>query len=175
MLHGDRVALRPFELDDVARLQVWFDDPEVRLGWDDEEATRSRADLEREMRPAITGEDHETHWFVIQEGDAPVGALHLHLSEHHHNAEIDILIGEAEAHDRGLGSDAIETIMRYVFDELACHRLWLITSANNPRAIRCYEKCGLQREGVLREAGFQAGVHVDGIIMSILDREWRQR
>jgi RimJ/RimL family protein N-acetyltransferase len=175
VLYGDRVALRPFELDDVARLQVWLDDPDVRLGWDDEEATRSRADLERELRPAITGEDQDTRWFVIQEDDAPVGALHLHLSEHHRNAEIDILIGEGAARDRGLGSDAIGTIMRYVFDELACHRLWLITSINNPRAIRCYEKCGLQREGVLREAGFQAGAPVDGVVMSILEREWRER
>ncbi|MBC8249877.1 MAG: GNAT family N-acetyltransferase, partial [Anaerolineales bacterium] len=42
----------------------------------------------------------------------------------------------------------------------------------NPRAIRCYEKCGFRHEGRLREARFSDGRYHDELMMGILREEF---
>ncbi|MDR0861894.1 MAG: GNAT family N-acetyltransferase [Oscillospiraceae bacterium] len=42
------------------------------------------------------------------------------------------------------------------------------------RGLRCYEKCGFRREGVLRESARIDGAWHADIIMSILENEWRE-
>jgi RimJ/RimL family protein N-acetyltransferase len=46
--------------------------------------------------------------------------------------------------------------------------------ADNPAGIRCYEKVGFSRDGVLRDEVFKNGVYVDRIIMSILRNEFKK-
>ena len=38
--------------------------------------------------------------------------------------------------------------MRLAFDKMNLHRVWLNVYDFNARGIRCYEKCGFEREGV---------------------------
>jgi len=47
--------------------------------------------------------------------------------------------------------------------------------ADNPRAIRTYEKAGFVHEGTLREAVFKRGKFSDIHMMSVLRREWEAR
>jgi RimJ/RimL family protein N-acetyltransferase len=44
---------------------------------------------------------------------------------------------------------------------------------NNPRAIRCYEKCGFRREGARREARWWAGRWWTIFDYAILEHEWQ--
>jgi len=48
------------------------------------------------------------------------------------------------------------------------HRVQLEVYDFNPRAMRCYEKCGFQVEGRQREALFRNGSYHDILIMGIL-------
>jgi RimJ/RimL family protein N-acetyltransferase len=41
--------------------------------------------------------------------------------------------------------------LRYAFNELNLHRVWLTTSAFNERALKLYEKLGFRHEGRGRE------------------------
>jgi len=72
------------------------------------------------------------------------------------------------------GTDAMRTLLRYLFGEMKLHRVELNTWSENKRAIRCYEKCGSHLEGTLRESVFciRDGKYYDGLIFGILDREF---
>jgi aminoglycoside 6'-N-acetyltransferase len=73
------------------------------------------------------------------------------LDESWRHADVDILLGPA-SQDRGLGTEAMRMILRYLIEERGHHRVTLSTSVDNARAIRVYEKVGFRRVGVTRKA-----------------------
>lgn len=85
---------------------------------------------------------------------------------------IGIVIGEKAHWGGGYGTDAIRTLLAYLFGELNMNRVYLEVDTLNERAIRCYEKCGFVREGTLRAHRWKRGEYRDNHIMSILRDEW---
>lgn len=53
------------------------------------------------------------------------------------------------------------------------HRIDLKVLDYNLRGIRCYEKCGFKKDGVLRENAYIEGKYYSDIVMSILDYEYQ--
>jgi RimJ/RimL family protein N-acetyltransferase len=44
--------------------------------------------------------------------------------------------------------------------------------ADNPRAIRSYEKVGFKHEGRYRQGVYKKGKYIDVLLMSVLREEW---
>jgi diamine N-acetyltransferase len=76
---------------------------------------------------------------------------------------------------KGLGKEMLRLIICKAFDEYSAHRLWLDVFEHNLRAQRAYSSVGFRREGVLREAVYRDGGYHSLILMSILDREYREQ
>ncbi len=55
---------------------------------------------------------------------------------------------------------------------MGLHRIHLSVFAGNRRGLRCYEKCGFQREGLQRKAFLKRGVWIDVVLMAVLREEW---
>lgn len=106
----------------------------------------------------------------------PVGFCGLYMIDAtHRRAEFGILIGEADARGRGLGTKVTSEILRVAFDELGLNRVFLELLASNSLARRVYEKCGFQLEGRARAHVLRNGRFVDVLSMGILADEFRQR
>ena len=67
-----------------------------------------------------------------------------------------------------------QLLLKYGFETMHLHRIDLKVLEYNRRAIRCYEKCGFQQEGVLRESAYIDGKFYADILMGILDREFHE-
>ena len=80
------------------------------------------------------------------------------------------------AHRRtGIGRKMVMAALRIGFDEMGLHRIDLNAFEFNEPAIRCYERCGFVKEGVLREAvRADDGSYWSMLQMSILEPEWRR-
>ena len=52
------------------------------------------------------------------------------------------------------------------------NRLWLTVLVDNPRAVRCYEKCGFLREGLLRQESYVDGEYRDVLMMALLREDY---
>jgi RimJ/RimL family protein N-acetyltransferase len=65
-------------------------------------------------------------------------------------------------------------VLRYAFDELGLRRVQLYVDEDNLRAIRCYEKCGFGREGLLRSYRLREGKPVNEIVMAALREEFER-
>ncbi len=173
MLYGNRVRLRAIERDDIPRFVTWFNDPEVRRHL---EAYRPLSYvMEEKWFEAHAQLDPNEHLFAIETADGVhIGNIGLHrVNWKDRNAELGIVIGEREYWGQGYGTDAILTMLNYAFDTLNLHRVFLRVNADNPRAIRCYEKCGFEHEGTLRQAVFAQGHYKDQYLMSILQPEFK--
>jgi aminoglycoside 6'-N-acetyltransferase len=84
------------------------------------------------------------------------------------HAGIDIAL-HPDLHEQGLGTDAVRTLTRHLFDDDGHHRVTIDPAAHNARAIRCYEKVGFRPVGIMRkyERGHDGTFH-DGLLMDLL-------
>lgn len=98
-----------------------------------------------------------------------VGSVYVRdIDETHHKAEYGIFIGEDNARGKGYGTAAAKLMIRYCFEELQLHRLFLRVYADNVRAIRSYEKAGFVKEAYLRDDVFIDGEYKDIVLMGII-------
>jgi RimJ/RimL family protein N-acetyltransferase len=67
----------------------------------------------------------------------------------------------------------MELLVKYGFETLNMHRVWLRVFERNKRAIRSYEKVGFVNEGQMRESDYKDGTYHNILIMSILRQEYR--
>jgi RimJ/RimL family protein N-acetyltransferase len=93
----------------------------------------------------------------------------------HGEAFVGIGIGERGSWGKGYGTDAMQVILRYAFQELNLRRVSLDTFEYNPRAIRSYEKAGFVHEGRARKFLLREGRRWDMYFMGILREEWLAR
>ncbi len=83
-------------------------------------------------------------------------------------AELHLSLGEKTIWGRGYGTAAIRRIVQYGFEEFDLRRIFATPDEDNVRVLRCFEKCGFVREGVLRQHRLRYGQPVNMVMMAVL-------
>ena len=177
VLRGRTVRLRPLEESDVSLLTGWYGDDDVRfwLHLSEDTPDMLTADAHRHRYELLRADPARVLWCIETAAGQPIGSLTLFdINPVHGRAELGVMIGEKDCWARGYGTDAIGQALAYAFGELDLRRVSLITDVDNERAIRCYEKCGFVREGLLRAHRLRDGQPLDMVTMAVL-REERER
>jgi RimJ/RimL family protein N-acetyltransferase len=171
-MQGKLVRLRAYEKSDADALFRWFSDEEVTR-WLGPPAFPSRAHQEKFIELASASSD-DAKYFAIETLDGKlVGDCGLRFIDwKSRKAEFFITIGEKQFWGKGLGSDALRIVVRLAFDKMNLNRLWLSVLVDNPRAVRCYEKCGFVREGLLRQESYVDGKYRDVLLMALLREDY---
>ena len=68
-------------------------------------------------------------------------------------AEVGIMIGDKNYWDNGYGTDALKTLVDYIFGYTSLKRLYLHTLATNKRAQNSFKKVGFSKVKKLRKDG----------------------
>jgi len=166
VIRGERVVLRPLVPGDRERLIEILSNPTVQQWWDSRGPENSARELleEDEVVPFAIDVDGEMIGSIqyAEEGDPD-----------YRRAGIDVFL-DAAHQDRGLGTEAVRTLARWLLEVRGHHRLTIDPAADNVRAIRAYEKVGFRRVGVMRqyERGRDGSFH-DGLLMDLLAGELR--
>jgi RimJ/RimL family protein N-acetyltransferase len=173
-MQGKLVRLRAYEKADAEALFRWFSDEEVTR-WLGPPNFPSRAQQEKFIELAQASGD-DAKYFAIETLDGKlVGDTGIrNIDWKSRKAEFFITIGEKQCWDKGFGTDALRVVIRLAFDKMNLNRLWLTALADNPRAIRCYEKCGFVREGLLQEESFVDGKYRDVHVMALLRDDYER-
>ena len=171
-MQGTLVRLRSYEKSDAEALYRWFSDEEVTR-WLGPPHFPSRAQQEKFIDLAAAGSD-DAKYFAIETLDGKlVGDTGIrNIDWKSRKAEFFITIGEKQLWDKGFSTDALRIVIRLAFDKMNLNRLWLTALADNSRAVRCYEKCGFVREGLLRQESFVDGKYHDVHIMALLREDY---
>jgi len=103
-------------------------------------------------------------------GGRPIGfANHRDWRPKPRSCEIGIGIGEPALWSKGLGRDALRTLLRHLIDDLGAHRVSLSVLAFNDRAIASYKACGFEVEGIERDAVLtDNGAFTDDVRMAFI-------
>ena len=172
-LVGERIFLRPFSVDDLPYIQKWSNDAELRrlIG---EVAPMSKADTEKWYGELLA--DRNRVWFaiVLKKGDRVIGeAGLLRMFRPWRNTDMTIIIGEKDEWGKGYGTEVGHLLLHYAFRQLGFHRISIGVVGFNKRALKFWESLGFKKEGIERESYYYDNEYSDGIMMSILEDEYR--
>lgn len=170
MILGTRIVLRAVEREHLPNYVQWLNDPKVLeyFGY----YVPLSLDQEETWYEEMLG-DRTARAFSIEFDGRHIGGAGYHrIDGRNASAEVGLFVGLPELWDKGLGSEALQTLLRFGFEQMNLHRVYLRVYAENERAIHMYEKVGFQREGCWRQAEFRHGRYHDLLWMSVLRDEW---
>lgn len=170
VLRGERVELRPAEVEDAERFGETTSGPDASQWWTGWDAQRFARDITEAQGPCSSG----IYLAIVFEGEI-VGVMDYdeETEPEYRYAMIDITIAD-EWQGRGLGTDALRTLARWLIEERGHHRLMIDPAVDNERAIHVYEKVGFRRVGVMRRYELLPdGSYRDGLLLDLLAEELR--
>ena len=174
MIYGQRIRLRHIEREDLPHFVAWLNDPEVRYGLamylplsqvEEEHWFENVQKRERDEQPLVIEVKSQDGWTMI--GNSGF----FNIDWRNRDAELGIVIGDKTYWNKGYGTEVMRLLLHHGFTTLNLHRIFLRVFAENPRAIRAYEKAGFVHEGRMRQAEFRDGKYLDVLFMSVLRPE----
>jgi aminoglycoside 6'-N-acetyltransferase len=158
-LTGRLCVLRPLCAADVPPLRAIHATPEVAAWWGEPEDDFPLSD-----------DPGATRFAVVLEGEVAGLVQYGEETEpDYRHAWIDVFVDPAR-HGRGVGTDAVATMVRHLTEDLGHHRVTIDPALDNAAAVRSYEKAGFRRVGVMHaaERDHATGGWRDGLLMEFV-------
>jgi RimJ/RimL family protein N-acetyltransferase len=179
LFEGDQVRFAAFDADkDAETFSKWTHDPDY-MHLTEFEPARPLAPfhVKKKFEEMEKEAGREFYYFVIRtkEDDRAIGFAHIRWVEWNHgNAHFNMGIGSPDDRRKGYGSESLQMLLRYAFEELNLYRLTVHTMSYNTGAQRFLEKHGFQCEVRRREAIYRDGRYWDALTYGILAEEWKK-
>jgi len=170
-LSGKKTNLRPVSREDIPKILVWINDPEVRQFVSSVVPTTQK--FEEDWVDGLC-KDKDNVVLVIETKDGvAIGLMGLHrINWVNRVATTGALIGDKEYWGKGFGSDAKMALLEYAFNTLNLHRINSDVIAFNERSLNYSLRCGYQIKGKKRQAMFRHGKYWDRIELGLLREDW---
>ncbi len=150
-LRGERVTLRPLRLFDMFRIIRWLFDNQIR----------------RFFKPILSADNQNwalTLWtrrdtIIFSIWIQGVGSKKVHIGNigfqevdfGNNEAEYGFGIGSEENRNKGYGTEALELLLDFAFNQLGLSSVYARVLVNNTRAIHVHEGVGFKQEGELEK------------------------
>ena len=162
MLKGHNVYLRLLEKKDIRMLYKLCNEEQVRkYNTIPNDIQNSNQGTNINIRKALS---------IINEKNVLIGFVTYKENNYCSKVySIGITIG-SKYWGKKYGQDSIETLLKYLFEELNAIKVELEVIKYNLRAINCYKKCGFVEEGIRINKVYIEGEYIDTLIMGILKK-----
>ena len=173
-IRGRKVWLRALEAADLDHYKRAVDSVEVGT-WAGYPWPHSNETIERWYESVRAHHGQGEYWFAVSllGSDEFVGTVWLwSKGSRLDGLELSVFVTEEAGLGRGLGSDAVDAALDFVFGSYETERVWLTTEVGNTRARRAFEKSGFRVDGTIRHHFRRAGEWRDSLLMAILREDW---
>lgn len=92
----------------------------------------------------------------------------------HRSARTQIMIGDKSYWGLGIGTQVLQKLLTFAFDERGLERIWCRILMSNLASQRLHRKAGYVQEGLMRKAAFKNGHFQDVVLMAILREDYRR-
>jgi RimJ/RimL family protein N-acetyltransferase len=167
-MNGNSVSLRPLIEEDLSSYFNWINNREL-VQYNSSYKPISIFEHCNWFRSVSLQKDIAIFSIVENQTNRLIGTCSLrNINLLHKNAELQIRIGESEYQNQGFGKEAIQLLVDYGFNDLNLIRIYLHVFSDNQRAIKAYQYCNFEIEGLLKKAAFINGTYKDIHVMAIL-------
>jgi RimJ/RimL family protein N-acetyltransferase len=173
-IRGRRVWLRALEASDLDRYREAVNSVEVGT-WAGYPWPHSGATVERWFEDVKARHGHGEYWFAISRlgDDEFIGTVWLWgKGSRLDGLELSVFVTAEAGLGVGIGSDAVDAALDFIFGSYETERVWLTTEAANARARRAFEKSGFQVDGTIRHHFRRGGEWRDSLLMAVTRGDW---
>lgn len=174
-MEGEKVRLVPYSREHIPDIYSIVNDEQVMYYFSGGYISKSIEKIEQEYQEEYLTDDTKQIWIISAKTihkSMNVGKIWLQrINFTHRSAEFGIQINKSNW-GKGYGTEAMELLIRYVFDTLAFKRLYCSVLEYNKPAINLYKKLGFKYEGKYRAGAYIGGRYCDMYLYSILRYEW---
>lgn len=174
VLETSRLLLRPPVHSDAPDLAEWLGLDEVYTYWG-RKATggeKNPASLFIDARPHVKRKPNpDCNWMlVLRDTGKVIGQMEVFNVENGRMADVGYRIHPA-CWGQGITTEALQRVVRYVFEETTLQRLNASADVRNAASNRVLEKCGFLREGTVRQ-GKMVSTYCDYHIYGLLKSDY---
>ena len=173
------IRLEQFTDRDFPRLIQWVVSPELLVQWAGPRLFSWPLDLSqlrRYLADSLAEPPSCLIFKALDEQDRVVGHLELGaIDNNSRSATLCRVMIAPEARGQGICYPMVQSALTLAFGPLDFRRIDLRVYTFNDPAVRCYERAGFVREGVLREAVKVGDAYWDTVLMAVMRDEWEQR
>ncbi len=174
-LETDRLVLRRYVSEDaVAMYKNWASDSEVTkyLMWQTHSSEAISQSIINEWLKEYSNDNYYHRAIVLKEiGNEPIGDIAVvHMNEEVSMMHIGYCIGRTWWH-QGITSEALKTVMDYLFDVVGINRIESRHDPKNPNSGKVMQKCGMKYEGTLRSSDWNNQGICDACYYALLKSE----
>lgn len=167
-IKGRLATIRSKRTSDAWNDYIWRTDPELSTLDAAVPLNLTYMDFERFYREDLRRVNRKSLKFAIEDEDGThIGnCMCYDYNERRKQAEFGIMIGDRDFWGRGYGSDAVKTMVEYIFTTTNIRRLYLHTLTSNRRAQKAFENAGFRLYDHIWREGKSF------VQMEILSHEW---
>lgn len=170
---GGRISLQPFQSHNVKLVEDWLNDRKtcelafgVKAPWEVLSTIRSEyiEELQRDTIGVLS----------IVSNQTPIGFVRYKLFHKSKRklARVGIVLGPASARGQGLGREAFQTLVDYLFQHRQVTQIELDTATFNKKAQACFEACGFRPIREVEFNSINAQWTEKRLLMQISREEW---
>lgn len=168
MLKGTLVTLRPVRASDLDLLYSLHTDIDNRGAYFPR-GILGKTTFQKQFEEHGLWQRNEGTLLITVPDDRIVGHIEFfptvsYLDEH----ELSYLIYDAQDRGMGYATEAVNLLVRYLFETKRMNRIRLVIHPENVPSRRLAERCGFTREGSARGAWYNGGRYHDVEIYAIL-------
>lgn len=131
------IEFRKLTTDDYPLLLEWLQRPHVKQYWNDGDDT-----LKKVIKHYALDNAEAKYLIAMQDGQ-DIGFYQYCYGENN-NIGIDMFLANAQQLSQGLGTKCLLQFIKLVGQSEVCIAVTVDPHPNNPRGIKCYEKCGFK-------------------------------
>lgn len=176
-LETKRLILRRIAMRDAKDVFAYSRDEEVarHVLWSAQKELSEAKDYCKYMMRRYRADEPSSWGIIDKQTDRLVGTIgYMDYSED--NASVEL--GYSLAHwlwNGGYMTEALSRVIDYTFDAMDINRIEAQHELDNPASGRVMEKCGMRKEGVLRQRLYNKGKFVDVALYAILRSDPRPK
>ncbi len=140
-------------------LHDWLNRPHIVEWWDGDEARPNLQEVLDKYRPRVLAQE-SVKPYIAMLGQEPIGSAQTYVAMGSGDGwweeetdpgvpGIDQSLANANQLGKGLGTQLVRPLVRLLFFDPAVTKIQTDPAPINLRAIRCYEKAGFVRQGII--------------------------
>lgn len=168
-IYGEKIVLRAVEETDNPMLLSLINDPDTEMMIGGSSWPVSKIEQLKWFENQERRRDVFRCIVALQDNGEAIGTLILSdIDQKNATGHIHIKMSRNGGRGKGYGTDAVNTIVRYAFEELRLNCIYANILVYNKVSIKLFERCGFKRDGVLRQRVYKQGRFVDMLAYSRL-------
>ena len=173
-----RVLLSPLQKDEIRFIESWFQDREtcelafgVKAPWDVLSTIREEyiEELQKDKVGVLS--------VYLEKGNKisqPIGFVRYKLFEkgRRRQARVGIILGPPRHRGRGIGKEAFQTLLDYLFEQRNVKQIELDTATFNLQAQACFRACGFEPVREMEFTSINTQWTEKRLVMRLSKQQW---